>query len=71
MTDQKDKLHMPYGEINPDNLTTGGLGTGASRTDTGGLDAAGNELGAVHTGSDRGEDEAQREEEADAGAHMS
>jgi hypothetical protein len=66
MPDDKDRLHMPYGEISPDDLSTGGVGSGASSTDTGGLDVAGNELGAASPGSDEGRQEKQRETDAEA-----
>ena len=68
MTDDNDKIHLPQGSINPDDLTTGGRGAGDSGTDTGGLSSDGTELGAVSPGSDEGRTEAVREEQADKGA---
>jgi hypothetical protein len=72
MTDDKKDddgtLHMPYGEISPNDLSTGGVGSGTSSTDTGGLDAAGNELGATSPGGDQGRQEGKRMDAADAGA---
>lgn len=67
MTDKKGKFHMPYGEISPEDLSTGGVGSGASSTDTGGLDGAGNELGATSPGSDKGQEESKRMDDVDAG----
>ncbi len=66
---EHDTLKMPFGRINPDDLSTQGAGAGASQTDTGGLDADGNELGAASPGSDNGRAEAQRMDDADAGAN--
>ncbi len=68
MTDDKDKIHTTFGEIGAASLTTGGLGAGGAATDTGGLDADGNELGAVNPGTDDGKTEAKRAEDAEAGA---
>jgi len=62
---------LPEGNIDPDDLTKGGLGSGDSDTDTGGLDANGNELGAAGPGSDEGRSEGKREEQADRGARGS
>lgn len=68
MSDHKDKIHTPFGEIGAASLTTGGLGAGRAATDTGGLDADGNEFGAVRPGTDDGKTEAKRAEDAEAAA---
>lgn len=71
MTDkneEEDKVSIPHGEIKRSSLSTGGEGAGMSSTDTGGLDASGNELGADSPGDDHGRQEKQRLKEADAGA---
>ncbi len=68
MADDQDKLHTPLGEVNADKLTTDGAGSGASDTDTGGLDAEGNELGVSAHGRAEGRPEAERMKDAEAGA---
>lgn len=68
MADDKDKLHTSFGDIHPDNLTTGGAGAGASSTDTGGLDPEGNELGAASADHTGGRSEGERRKDADEGA---
>ncbi len=66
MADDKNTLHTAYGKADPEGLTPGGQGAGASRTDTGGLDADGNELGAVNPGTGQGREEGKRMDDADA-----
>ena len=69
MADDKDEtITTPWGDERPQDLSTGGAGSGASTTDTGGLDASGNELGATSPGSSQGRSERDRKDDADAGA---
>jgi hypothetical protein len=68
MADDSNKIHLPEGDVNPDDLTTGGLGAGSSDTDTGGLTPDGTELGAASPGSDHGLTTAQDEKQHEQGA---
>lgn len=68
MADDNGKVHLPQGDVPTDDLTTGALGSGSSKTDSGGLTPDGTELSAASPGSDQGltaeEDERQHEKGA-------
>jgi hypothetical protein len=66
--EEKDTILLPTGRISPDDLTVGSPGSGGAPNDTGGLDGAGNELGAVGAETGSGRSEGKREDDADAGA---
>lgn len=70
MADEKERVKTPWGSTGTADLTPGAQGSGAGgSTDTGGLDAEGNELGAADTGTATGKSEGQREDEAVRAAH--
>lgn len=68
MADDEERLQTSFGDLRPDNLTTDSAGSGASNTDTGGLDAEGNELGAASRDKAEGRSEGERRKDADQGA---
>jgi len=63
--DNQSTVHAPWGKTSTEGISPGGAGSGAGgSTDTGGLDASGNELGASTPNSEQGMSEKDRRNQA-------